>query len=279
MLDKQKKWKRKKWMMGKDSLKKEEKTLEQEAQQSTQKEEQGIPEVPIAEQHQERVSNPDFEFKKANGLLDAPEKNTGHKINPDNSVSYKTPVTEQKGEGFFTRVYYPQKRIIPKTLTILLIENTEKVSQQKEKVLQLVNAFTKSSDLLYIMNYRDVVQETEMIDLSAGEPIMYFEEGVCSKACFFDAILEVEKLVLSKYLKTETIGKEEVRIDSIEIIGIGTGTDNASVASKEEALDSFSKISLRQKVVTKYYCLEDQYFLGPAEIGFHSIGSISRVYQ
>lgn len=229
-------------------------------------------------QQPKKTPDPDFEFKMANGMMDVPESTT-HKINLNNPPSYTTPTTVQKADGSVTKVYYPQKRIIAKTLTILLIENTEKVGQQKEKVLQLVNSYVKLSDLLYIMNYRDIVQECEMIDLTSGQPIIFFEEGICDKSCFFDAILELEKLVLSKYLITETIGKEEVRIDSIEIVGIGTGTDNASITLKEQALESFSRISLRQKVTTKYYCLEDQYFLGPAEMGFHSIGSISRVYQ
>lgn len=210
----------------------------------------------------------------ANGLLDAPEKGA-HKINPNEPTLYKTSVVENKEDGSFTKVYYPRKRIISKTLTILLIEDSKKVNEQREKVVQLVNTLNKASDLLSIMTYQDIVQEIDVMDwIMREEPVFFYE-----KSCFFDAILEVEKLVLSKYLTTETIGTEEVRIDAIEIIGIGTGTDNASVASKEQALDSFSKISLRQKVVTKYYCLEDQYFMGPAEIGFHSIGSISRAYQ
>lgn len=223
-----------------------------------------------------KAIDPDLEFKMVNGLTDSVTNATLDTMNgiaPENMYSNGT-----NKEGV-KKIYYPikpYKRLVNKTLIIVLIENTAQVAKEKEKVLQIINTIVKS-DLVCFMNYSDVVQESEIIDVTSNT--ILYDEGTGDRACLFDALVEVEKLVSSKYLVTEEKEKEKIFINNIEIIGIGTCIDNASKTSKEDALNSFLRVSSRQKVITKYYCLTDEYFIKAAEIGFHSIGSISRCYQ
>lgn len=219
-----------------------------------------------------KVIDPNLEFQMLNGM-EYKDPNTKHKITTSDVQNKKiAPDEKQKG---IVKIFPPYKRLVNKKLTIVLMENTTKVAKQKEKVLQIANNIMKT-DLICFINYCDTVEISEIgnnnLDIS-------YVKVLGDKACLFDALIEAEKLVSSKYLTIEEKETERVCIDSIEIIGIGTCTDNASKASKEDALSSFFEISRKQKVATKYYCLTDEYFLNAAEIGFRSIGSILRNYQ
>lgn len=223
-----------------------------------------------------KVIDPDFEFQMANGLTDAIPSTT---LDTTNGITPKNTHSDGTNKEGVKKIYNPikpYKKLVNKTLIVVLIENTAQVAKEKEKVLQIVNTIVKS-DLVCFMNYCDVVQESEIIDATSNT--ILYSEGTGDRACLFDALIEVEKLVSRKYLITEEKEKERIVIDNIEIIGIGTCVDNASKTPKEEALNSFLRVASKEKVITKYYCLTDEYFLKAAEIGFHSIGSISRCYQ
>lgn len=186
------------------------------------------------------------------------------------------------GVNTFTKSFLPKtvyKRLVNKKLTIILVENTATVAGQKDKVLQIVENFVRS-DLLCIINYGATVNASEILDVSNRKDLtIMYDEGAGEESHLYDALIELEKIVSDKYLKTEEKETERVSIDSVDVIGIGTCRDTGSTASKEDALDKFHLLSLKSKVVTKYYCLTDAYFIGAAEIGFHSIGAISNAYQ
>lgn len=230
-----------------------------------------------------KVVDPELEFQMMYGLTDvvagvSPKTETVAK----SCDSVPAKITPTATVGTFPKTVFPRpvyKRLVNKHLTIILVENTETVAKEKEKVLQIVESFAKS-DLTCIINYGETVVQSEIFEIPNSEaPIVSYNEMAGEKACLFDALVQLEKLVSSKYFSTEEKTNERVLIDSVEIIGVGTCRDNCSVASKEEALDCFYKVASKTKVVTKYYCLTDEYFMGAAEVGFHSIGAISRTYQ
>lgn len=240
-----------------------------------------------------KVSDPDFEFKMANGLLEAedgvPEKK---KVNNEvasttvKSVNGTVPVETDsvKTEIKFVKSFFPKtvyKKLINKKLNIILIENTAAVSKEKEKVLQIINRFL-NCDLLCIINYTGTVSQSKILEVpeQPEEMNIDYTESDQENACLFDALVEAEKIVSSKYLVTEEMEKERVCVGEIEIIGIGTCTDNCSTSTKEAALEAFFKIgNKRSKISTKYFCITDANVMNAAEIGFHSIGSISIAYQ
>jgi hypothetical protein len=188
------------------------------------------------------------------------------------------------GGGFssYTKKIFPKppvKRFVNKQLTIILIENTVKMLQEKDKIVQLVESFTQS-DMVCVINYGEKITQSEIFEISSTQkPNISFDEMTGEKVRFFDALVKLEKLVSSKYYATEEKPTENVLIDRIRVIGIGTCIDNCSITPKETALECFEKIASKTKVVNKYFCLTDEYFVNAAEIGFHSIGAICREYQ
>ena len=178
---------------------------------------------------------------------------------------------------FFPKTVF--KRLVNKKLTIILLENTATVAKQKDKVLQIVDNFVRS-DLICIINYGSSVNASEIIGVHNGKDLkIMYDESAGEEACLFDALMELEKIVSSKYLTTEETEHERICVDSIDVIGIGTCRDNCSTTAKADAIDKFYLMSLKSKLVTKYYCLTDEFFMAAAEIGFHSIGAISKTYQ
>lgn len=200
-------------------------------------------------------------------------------VNVTTSGSVTTPggTTGKIASTFFPKTVY--KRLVNKKLTIILVENTATVAMQKDKVLQIVENFVRS-DLICIINYGSKVSTSEILDVHNGKDLtIMYDESAGEEACLYDALIELEKIVSSQYLITKETEHERVSIENIDIIGIGTCRDNCSTTPKDDAIDKFYLMSLKSRVVTKYYCLTDEFFMGAAEIGFHSIGAISKAYQ
>lgn len=234
--------------------------------------------------------DPDTQFQIMYGLL-KPDGSLPGSATPETAPATPTegtqaadgkPIPLVGGVNTFTKSFLPKtvyKRLVNKKLTIILVENTATVAGQKDKVLQIVENFVRS-DLLCIINYGATVNASEILDVSNRKDLtIMYDESAGEESHLYDALIELEKIVSDKYLKTEEKETERVSIDSVDVIGIGTCRDTGSTASKEDALDKFHLLSLKSKVVTKYYCLTDAYFIGAAEIGFHSIGAISNTYQ
>ena len=250
-----------------------------------------------------KVPDPNLEFQMMYGLADVAEplspeveKNVAKTLGKTTSTVSEATVTEVKpvveskpveiipGGGFssYTKKIFPKppvKRFINKQLTIILVENTETMAREKDKVIQLVQSFAQS-DLVCIINYGEKIAQSEIFEISSTEkPDISYNEMTGEKVRLFDALVKLEKLVSSKYYATEEKPTENVLIDRITVIGVGTCRDNCSIAPKETALECFQKIASKVKVVNKYFCLTDEYFINAAEVGFHSIGAICRDYQ
>lgn len=246
--------------------------------------------------------NPDLQFQIMYGLMNPDGSLPGTTPKVDSAApttagtqpaTTTTPVTTVTTSGPVTTpvvgaasaikgTFFPKtvfKRLVNKKLTIILLENTATVAKQKDKVLQIVDNFVRS-DLICIINYGSSVNASKVIDVHNGKDLkIMYEESAGEEACLFDALMELEKIVSSKYLVTEETEHERVCVDSIDVIGIGTCRDNCSTTAKADAIDKFYLMSLKSKLVTKYYCLTDEFFMGAAEIGFRSIGAISKTYQ
>lgn len=188
--------------------------------------------------------------------------------------SYLPPYKPRNSDLISKEVSY--KQIVDKKLTILLIENTVEVAKQKDSLIKIIKSLV-SSGLVSVINYGSTVKQSETFDVTTFYNIDCLRtEDIGDTACLYDALMELSSLISKKYMYMEE--KEKVRINKIEVIGIGTCKDNGSKTSKEVVIDCFCKAIKKPEVITKYFCLTEETFMDAAEIGFHSIGAISRNY-
>lgn len=171
------------------------------------------------------------------------------------------------------------KKLVEKKLSIILIEDTTLVSQEKTKLVQIIKGLVTEGKAC-IITYGEDVKQSEVFDVLPNGGIPFpVNEKIGDTACLYDALIEIEKLVSDKHNKTEETDTQRIMISDIEIIGIGTCKDNGSKVSKDEALDAFYKVASKHRVMTKYFCLTEESFMDAAEVGFRSIGAIFRNYQ
>ena len=114
--------------------------------------------------------------------------------------------------------------------------------------------------------------------ISFDDNSLLSEDNEQNAICLYDALKALEDLVNKEYMVIHEKEFERERINQIEIIGIGTCKDNCSVVSKEEGIESFCNVAKKLNITTKYFCITEESFVSAAEIGFHSIGAISRNY-
>lgn len=248
----------------------------------------------------EKSANPDLQFQMMYGLSAPAEQelNGGNKssvssfapsavgsVDSQSSLgkrSSKAVKPIQNGTGVANTIFpkpIVYKKLVKKKLNIILIENTAVVSEHKKKIMHIMNHFS-DADCVCVINYTDKINSNQIIDIPISDkPDISYYETDQKKACLYDALIELEKIVSSKYLVTEENENERVCIDNIEIIGIGTCRDNCSTATKQEALEAFAKVAIKNNITSKYYCITDEHVVGAAEIGFRSIGSIVSVFQ
>lgn len=189
------------------------------------------------------------------------------------AVPYNTDVDY----GAIQRTFF-FKRLIDKKLTILLIENSSKVSKEKESLIKIVKSFV-TEGLVSVINYGATVRQSEIVDVSAFDNITFlYDNNTGDMACLYDALVALQNLVSKKYMLIEENETERVRVNKIEVIGIGTCRDGCSKVSKEVGIDCFCKVADKTEVITKYFCLTEETFMDAAEIGFRSIGAILRNY-
>lgn len=221
----------------------------------------------------QKMIDPTTEFEMMYGLSNT-NPNTGNK-----NASEKEAIDENSLLEDIVKPLPKYKRLVNKKLTVILVENTEPILKEKVRIEELVNRIVKS-DLVCVINYSNVICYTKILEKSELKsiPIFVTNDKIGNEACLFDALLILEKLVLSKYLVTEEKETERVCIDNIEIIGIGTCRDNTSKTTKEDALTSFYRVVFLKSISSKYFCFTEEDFLRAAEIGFHSIGSMSKKY-
>lgn len=205
----------------------------------------------------------------------------GEKIE-DNKKTEKDsyPIYEERYFNTINSIFAPKtvyKRLVDKKLTIILLENTTEVAKINDMLKKIIQS-SVTSGLICIISYGDCVNKSEILS-DFNDVDFSYNEHPSNKTCLFDALVELESLVSENYMNITEKEKERIRINNIEVIGIGTCKDNCSKAEKKEGIDCFNKVVIRPQVTTKYFCITEESFMNAAEIGFHSIGAIFRNYQ
>ena len=160
-------------------------------------------------------------------------------------------------------------------LRIFLIENTLELEKMQHRVSQIFENFGTSEFI--IINYGSNVRKIDIIEKNDFNKDEFFvDEDLGENACLYDALIEIENIVKKYYLITKELDDKKIFIDSIEIIGIGTGIDNFSNVSEKLAMESFVRVTKLDRVTTKYFCLDEKNIMNPARIGFRSIGVIPK---
>lgn len=166
--------------------------------------------------------------------------------------------------------------VVNAKLTIILIENTAEVAKEEEKLKAIVKKLVQTG-YICVINYGTVVRKgviAEASDFDSNNLIC--KEFAGDNACLFDAIDALEEVVNIYYKKTEDVKNKRVRIQSIDVLGIGRCVDNCSITSRQSASEIFGKVAINTDVNTKYFCLTEASFVAAATIGFHSIGAITK---
>lgn len=225
----------------------------------------------------EKKSKPD-DYKKDSSKKEEPKKGDS-----------KTEATkEPKGKDvpeFITikdfdkpPVYTPkQPKLIEQKLTIILMENSAQMAKENHNIAKMANSLV---GLVSIIRYGKIVEKTGILQsFHYNNTHFQCSEEAGDEVCFYDALIALEQVISENLnlLKIEEL--KRTKITKIDIIGIGTCTDNCSVTEKEKALEAFSKKAKLMDVTTKYFCISEDYFMNAAETGFHSIGSLPRNYQ
>lgn len=191
-----------------------------------------------------------------------------------------TPEEESKKDSYFgfwgSKYYKPFKPVVKKKLTVLLLENTSLMGKHTEILMRIIKGLSLS-DLLCVIQYGSKVEVGEIRETSTWKDAHLFQQSdLGEKACLFDALAELELLISKTIGIVEEKEKEKVKIDTVDVIGIGTCKDNGSKISKEQGIERFYWVANRPNIITKYFCLTEENFADAAEIGFHSIGAILR---
>ena len=162
-----------------------------------------------------------------------------------------------------------------KRLTIVLIENTNEVAKENEKLIKIIKKFVNSSNLVSIIRYGSQIEKIKICEFDKlKDEDFCCNNDIGENACLYDTLIEMKKFISEKLMKVEEINSKKYKI-----IGIGRCIDTCSINSKEFGISEFSNISKLPTILSKYFCLTEEFFLNAAEVGFRSIGSISRTYQ
>lgn len=163
-------------------------------------------------------------------------------------------------------------------LTIILIENTEEVAKEKDKLEKIVKSLA-TTGYVCVINYGTTVREGKKIESTLFEcNTLLCNEDVGTEASLYDALVILENVVKKYYKSVGWLKFRRARITTIDIIGIGRCFDNCSVASIEKGIEAFENAVSFAGATTKYFCLSEDGFIDAATIGFRSIGAITRSY-
>lgn len=186
----------------------------------------------------------------------------------------------KRGKGVFEGLSY-QPRVYGKDvkLTFILIENSAEVLKEKDKLEQIVASLVRTG-YVYVINYGSDVRTSELLEAkSLDYSKLLYQEDMGDKACLFDALIALERMVKESYKGIDELKEKHENVDSIDIIGIGRCIDNGSIVSDKVGIEIFSNMSKRHNLMTKYFCLSEENFINAATIGFRSIGSFARNYM
>lgn len=230
-------------------------------------------------------TNSDFNKETEPGIIRiAPDKDLeGKSVEPIIIVDADKDKDKKTGSfGGYKHAFYTP--ITNKKLTVVLIENTATTKAEKDMISKIIKKLVPTG-LITAITYGTKLYQCDICEISEfkDEEIFSCEEETNEDACLFDALVLLEKVCSDEYMKIkEKVAddgkKERVKVNNIEIIGIGTCKNSTSKVSKEAGIDAFCKLTEKSDIVTKYFCLTEETFVHAAEIGFHSIMAISREY-
>ena len=205
-------------------------------------------------------------------------------VNPNGGIQQSKSSVEQnvanQPKGTFAKPpFVPKPVVVDTKLTIILVENTNEVAKEKDKLKAIVKKLV-TTGYICVINYGTLVRKSEILEAKNFDCDKLIYKGVVGdNACLFDAIDTLEDVVKENYKKSEEIKNKRVRTQSIDIIGIGRCFDNCSITPREIASESFCRVARYTDVTTKYFCLTEDSFIAAATIGFHSIGAIAKNYM
>ena len=172
--------------------------------------------------------------------------------------------------------YLANKPVEKTKLTIIFIENTNLMQHSEAIIKKIVNSLTVNGEVIFI-NYGRVVKKSKLFNVNLlNEHKVFCRDILGQEAVFYDALKLLEETMKDNYFKVIELPTKKIRIDKIECIAFGRGIDTGSKTSKIEAIDICDEMFGKFNVSSKYFCLTEASFLEVAELGFRSIGSISR---
>lgn len=172
--------------------------------------------------------------------------------------------------------YLANKPVEKTKLTIIFIENTNLMQHSEAIIKKIVNSLTVNGEVIFI-NYGITVKKSKLFNVNLlNEHKVFCRDILGQEAVFYDALKLLEETMKDNYFKVIELPTKKIRIDKIECIAFGRGIDTGSKTSKIEAIDICDEMFGKFNVSSKYFCLTEASFLEVAELGFRSIGSISR---
>jgi hypothetical protein len=177
-------------------------------------------------------------------------------------------------------------KVHKRKLIILMLENTLENVKHKGDILYIINKFKKENSQDYILTicYGESIFENRVVKVADFDTEWLFTpEVIKNKFVFYDALTFLEKKVnyWSYSLLDENTNKDEknlISFSSIEIIGLGSGNDEGSEVTLEEAINSFCNVldNEKVKIITKYICFSEENYIELAKIGFRSIATFPK---
>lgn len=216
---------------------------------------------------------------KANSNVTENDKDATVKNDADIKININFPEKQDVKETVdktqeFT--YLANKPVEKTKLTIIFIENTNLMQHSEAIIKKIVNSLTTNGEVIFI-NYGRTVKKSKLFNVNLlNEHKVFCRDILEQEAVFYDALKLLEDTMKDNYFKVIELPTKKIRIDKIECIAFGRGIDTGSKTSKIEAIDICDEMFGKFNVSSKYFCLTEASFLEVAELGFRSIGSISR---
>ena len=209
--------------------------------------------------------------------LEKSDKDLGSELNEFISLTENFGSEQKTGQVVYPKV---TPYIRKEKLTVLFVENTEAVISNKDLLKQLFKSLV-TTGYVCVITYGATPKISDIYEAKEFNSNQVFIESEYSdKACLFDALLALVEIVFRNAFEgTYEMKKKHVKIENIDVVGIGRCIDNCSLISERVALFSFQNETRNTNIKTKYFCLDEGSFVNAAAVGFRSIGSINRNYM
>lgn len=175
----------------------------------------------------------------------------------------------------FTPIYKAKKDVI-----VFAIDNTSKVAEHKNEILNLVNKIVQDNEKCFFMflrmcnhkKYFDILNYEAYQKEEILKALFVEGEEENAKVDYSDALKHINEFLISSIVDFELDGKK-YELQNVRIIFIGAGTNEYAEDAKKETLECIKKITRRDKVkALKYFCMEDNQTINVAALGFPVIG-------